>query len=516
MRSRHLCLSVSERPDPAILARAFMQPITNFFKRPAGPAQAARDPPIMHYAKGPCGPVLAEHEGDKANCYVCKEPVYVKREHKRRRNGIEHTVRAHFCHYPSSTCRGENAGGESADHLAAKDKVVQGAGPFVFRCRCGTNIPVHIEGTRQLEVRWHDRRLDVGVLCDGVVVGAIEVLHSHAMEDDKVDELTSGGLAWCEVRAKDVFSSPVRCVRCAVTLCDACIAKEDSKAEAALQASMDTLSRIASERMRVESYTRTIESKLEALGLPPEARACVHKSMDPTTWGYETVVALTKRLPNVDSIELAETRWAEMELALKRLAQEKVASYHRALDVKIGPLELSEDVCISLHEEIDQTHPFEYETLVELTGINPDAETTKAVEEKWAKMISALKQAGSPEAYAQQRLNAQVLRAVEGKADPHTAEELLEAYDTDLLQFGKYKGMTVQQVYRQDPGYVRYLAMYTGHRDEKYNKPDEELNDYSAPYKDTARGLLRGVCLMCYCELDEEWKNWCGSCFRNA
>jgi hypothetical protein len=150
----------------------------------------------VQYAKGPCGPVCAVAAGDEAyTCYECGDAVFSKRAHKRRRNGIAHDVRSHFCHKSGSTCKGE-----SVEHLAAKDALLTCKHyTFFVACRvCNAAIQVHVEGDRSTELTWGAFRLDVGVKSGDTIVGAIEVLHTHEIGDAKALALTEGG---CEVRA---------------------------------------------------------------------------------------------------------------------------------------------------------------------------------------------------------------------------------------------------------------------------------------------------------------------------
>lgn len=440
----------------------------------------------MEYAKGNHGPVCAINADipSEARCYLCNEKVYVKEQYKRKRNGIEHTVRRHFCHYSKSTlCTGSV---ETAQHLAAKDALINGDQRFYFACQCGVHVPIAIEGTRSLEVPWREntwpiekqsRRLDVGIVYKDtdIVVGAIEVVQTHFMEQDKIDELTAAGLAWCEVTAENVLSSrdghPIRVFRCAVSMCDTCLEREkiEAQTKAELKATM-----AAREKLKQQIEKDAVQKKIDVL--------------------------------------------------FEKMNHEQNAAYHKAIDEKIAPFKFSEEIVVSIHKEFimhhkftAEYHEFTYENLVALTGFVPDQAAIKKVESKWARMIEKLEQSASSEEYAQQKLNQQVLAVVKGKQPPleETARELLEAEPEDVLTIGKYKGMTLEQIFNRDPDYVRTLAMYTGQKDGNKNRPETRHNTWSGAYKIRARELLQGICLVCYDTLDEKWMSWCPSCYTN-
>jgi hypothetical protein len=89
---------------------------------------------------------------------------------------------------------------------------------------CGDKTHVFEE-----ETAWKQYRLDVGVLAEGEVVGAIEVMHTHACTKNKRSDLTESGVAWCEVSAASVMravklqSFDLKVLDCAVTFCDKCV-----------------------------------------------------------------------------------------------------------------------------------------------------------------------------------------------------------------------------------------------------------------------------------------------------
>jgi hypothetical protein len=83
------------------------------------------------------------------------------------------------------------------------------------------------------------------------------------------------------------------------------------------------------------------------------------------------------------------------------------------------------------------------------------------------------------------------------------------------LAFGKYTGRQVEAVFAEDPAYVVWLAGWA-YRQFDGNKP---LLHHHCGYRATqeqqqsARDLLKGKCIMCFCQLDQVWKNRCISCY---
>lgn len=377
--------------------------------------------------------------------------MFSRREHKRKRNGFEHTVRSHFYHKSGSVCRGEGV-----EHLAAKDAIVVGNHEFVMPCRqCNQHMVIDISGDRSTEVAWRDFRLDVGVKRDSVVVGAVEVLCSHAVDDPKAQALTEGGLAWCEVRARDVLSSTKRvvCVRAAISMCDPCTdakrVEEDRIAQATLEATLERLVQPADKARKVEAYRRAVDAYISELDVViPESELDILYSSHDTTLSfedleYETVVAITKKVPTEDHTQQARTRWNFVMAAIKR-------SVGRA-----------------------------------------------------------------PREYAQQQFNADIVRLV-GTLPPElteTAVHLATTNPEDVVGFGKYRGMTLEQIAEQDIAYIRYLAMWTGDRDGNY--PVQWIHEHGQ-YKDKARDMLKGMCLKCFNGTLEDWRHWCGGCYRDA
>lgn len=141
-------------------------------------------------------------------CPDCRGRVVV-------REGCE--IVRHFAHWREApTCR---LSGESAEHVAAKYAVVgavrrwkagQAAAPLVTaKCGgCGGTIeerPLRpVVADAALEVTVPGARLDVALLdARGKVVLGVEVLHAHAVPEDK----GRARIPWIEVRAAQVLES---------------------------------------------------------------------------------------------------------------------------------------------------------------------------------------------------------------------------------------------------------------------------------------------------------------------
>lgn len=156
-------------------------------------------------------PVFAEScdPHDKHECIGCGCDVSFVREHtrKRRRDIAEETiVSAHFRHHSGSACSNE-----SISHKLAKEILCQLDVPIQFTPPCGHTLEwVWNTGTiRKDEVTTATgRRADVGVLdrATGKIVAAIEVLHTHAVCNEKEADFRAEDLPWVEVCVADVIT----------------------------------------------------------------------------------------------------------------------------------------------------------------------------------------------------------------------------------------------------------------------------------------------------------------------
>tara|TARA_Y100000768_G_scaffold276587_1_gene212116 strand:+ start:158 stop:1432 length:1275 start_codon:yes stop_codon:yes gene_type:complete len=138
----------------------------------------------------------------------------------------------------------------------------------------------------------------------------------------------------------------------------------------------------------------------------------------------------------------------------------------------------------------------------------------------WDKVITATAQALEIDL---EKINVQ--QQADMARDVVAEQALLEASKasgSNVLSFGKHKGATVALLFDEDETrpYVRWLAGFTGYKECDYNRP-EVHNSSAYQYVPTtiakeAKQLLKGRCLLCFCQTDQEWKNWCASCFRDA
>lgn len=442
-------------------------------------------------AKGECGPVKAVDSEDAKGlvCYVCEEPVHFKRKHKRSRNGISYIVREHFAHNPGSGC---NGGGslESVEHIAAKDVLVRQASTWKFVGMCSSpgclvQIPVTIVTPGSVlkeELTWGEFRLDVGV-CDGSTgetTGAIEVLHTHAFNETKENTMTTKGLAWCEVNASDVLEcdglvgATITCTRIAKTLCESC-------------------------RSRIESVARQ-EAKRKITSFVSSLRKSAIS-------GY---------------IETIRREIIEREIKVREMDSGKSLSDHtREHIVQV----FSRSYCD------DEGGEFNMDAIAECCGPsiidvfcdNPVDRAASEAEAKlrWIRMAIALKQNASKE-HGIRTMNDRIVQCIQSLSGGVPVEEMLREHveqlaresPEDIMTWGKYAGISIQKIYKDDPRYVVWLAGWTGERN-SWNKPESNALD-NTQYQTRARELLKGTCLLCYADTGETWKHWCSGCFKLA
>lgn len=117
-------------------------------------------------------------------------------------------------------------------------RLVHHAGQWSFHktcIACKSRIPIGIFGTDRVcreEVRWNEFVLDVGVVQNDSVVGAVEVCVTHKCTDAKLEALNDSNLAWCEVSANEVLRSvkdesfELCVMACGSSVCDDCLERE--------------------------------------------------------------------------------------------------------------------------------------------------------------------------------------------------------------------------------------------------------------------------------------------------
>lgn len=90
---------------------------------------------------------------------------------------------------------------------------------------------------------------------------------------------------------------------------------------------------------------------------------------------------------------------------------------------------------------------------------------------------------------------------------------------TRKLDFGKYKGLSMNDVWVHDPRYIKSISGYTGYREG--NKPviQDRASCISIEVMMEARKLMIGHCILCLSTLasnEPTWKRWCKSCYINS
>lgn len=118
-------------------------------------------------------------------------------------------VTPHFAHTPDSSCAATNP--ETAEHYNAKMRVASVLSDadglwIAARCKSGHRVEclwsVHSWASVAPEFAVGTRRPDVALLNAGrECIGAIEVLHTHAVDGRKARDLAASGLRWIEVRS---------------------------------------------------------------------------------------------------------------------------------------------------------------------------------------------------------------------------------------------------------------------------------------------------------------------------
>lgn len=435
----------------------------------------------IFYARTADGPVSASdppafYNGKALTCYECGNPLHRKKQHKRKRNGIVYDVREHFAHNPGSSCSGT---AESVEHKAAKHVVVKMAKEWRFQGQCSDcrrAIPVEIarpEHNLETEVSWMDGkyRLDVAVIDPSTakVVGAVEVLHKHAFDETKAGDMTDGGLAWCEVKASDVLEfqhlegAVVMCTRVATPWCVECGDKRkrrlEKEADARIERALDSL-----RRQRVQTIQRNAKEAL-----------------------------YNKKLAEIE--EATGEKMSELSRQALLTAFDNDA---------FGPDSfLCVDAAVMKH----------------LTPRFSREKATAEAKRHWAKVARQLeaaadKTAASDEFVRLADLVSQWVVEHGGGVDAaDRIDDLAHADHNDILTFGKHAGKTIQRAFVDDPGYVVWLAGWTGYRDGD-NQPELRRNVGITRHIDTARKLLEGTCLLCHADTGKDWKHWCRTCYK--
>ncbi|MCC6612679.1 MAG: hypothetical protein IT320_04315 [Anaerolineae bacterium] len=150
---------------------------------------------------------LAPRDRPKAYCPVCEQPVTLKLGKQRVH---------HFAHRPEDVCSATEP--ETALHLNCKYHIYQQlqSAKEVYAsisCRdCGTRKPMMWKqdwDTVEVEHKMDSLRPDIAILQDGKVIGAIEIFVTHAVNEEKVQQLQNQGIDWIEIRgAEEIYEEP--------------------------------------------------------------------------------------------------------------------------------------------------------------------------------------------------------------------------------------------------------------------------------------------------------------------
>jgi hypothetical protein len=156
------------------------------------------------------GALIKACDASKKSTFVClcpdKHAVFL-------RKGMERA--AHFAHYSVEEgggavlgCRG---GGESEEHIEAKHRLVEMQGQYKFALRtcteCYENVWEECAGKLDIEARSMDRRwrYDVLLTRSDQTQLALEVYHTHATSEEKVESSALIGVPIAEFRAQDIL-----------------------------------------------------------------------------------------------------------------------------------------------------------------------------------------------------------------------------------------------------------------------------------------------------------------------
>lgn len=191
----------------------------------------------VKWARSCTGPI-SNQDAQNLTCYGCNEPLSFVKAHQSTRNGIKHNVNSFYRHRAGSRA---HCSSETLAHKAAKHALYSHKEKWKFYSHCGMcHNMIRIEmcnhdDTFDQEVTWKQYKLDIGIKREEHIIGAIEVLVTHASTAEKLCDLTDDDIAWCEVHAHRVLDAvekntfEVEVAKCAVQICDHCIEKEKKR-----------------------------------------------------------------------------------------------------------------------------------------------------------------------------------------------------------------------------------------------------------------------------------------------
>lgn len=407
------------------------------------------------------GPSLNGEDGEACVCYGCEKPVHWVKPFVRTVCGIKHDVQGHFRHNKRA---GGCSGGEGLQHMAAKDAILTATG-WEFYAKCtGTRetVGIHCDHEIRIEVPQHQKRaehpfqtyfLDVGMLDSAAcVVGAVEVFDTSAMTREKRDALTAAGVAWVEVRAKEVLDvykargcgGRVRAVDCPAMQCDACVLHQ--KTIDALAREKRVLQEIEHQRLARVARERAREQRINANAEATRQAKSVIEAQGPQALA-ERLAEGSESLRDEEEAPIPATFWSQV-------------------------VTTTADV---LGMDLEQMN------------VQREAEMARAVVAKQA-LFEASKATGS-----------NVLSF--GKHKGTTVALLFDDEDT-------------QPYVRWLAGFTGYKQSCYNRPEVHHDSSAYQF--VPTTVAEEAKRLLKGRCLLCFCHTDQEWKSWCADCFRDA
>ena len=160
---------------------------------------------------------LPSQQRPEAFCPVCGQAVLLK---------LGQIRVHHAAHYEGAVCKTTQP--ETVIHLNAKyhiQRILSSASSFKiwqycngweadsYNNKCSSQNKqefLYLEGWNRVEIEWPygGYRLDVALLRDENVIGAIEIMVTHQTEEGKTDYLNQQGIAWIEIKVTQDFYSP--------------------------------------------------------------------------------------------------------------------------------------------------------------------------------------------------------------------------------------------------------------------------------------------------------------------
>lgn len=135
-------------------------------------------------------------KGEKYYCYDCDSVLI-----PRKGNKIQH----HYGHKTKTDCKGE-----TWEHKYCKKILSKYLNNIHFEVLCNNCEYNHSynydEYDTKEEFPYNEYKIDLGVLLNGKLNAAIEILHSHKVEKNKQDDIIYNNIDFVEITTKKIFS----------------------------------------------------------------------------------------------------------------------------------------------------------------------------------------------------------------------------------------------------------------------------------------------------------------------